>query len=82
LNVGRFPKNPSAEANKRATRGGGGEAGDKIEAQLAALRAKKDNKTAGRRLGVTIKNLENQVVWVDTSLVHSTSASYIKGAEN
>ena len=88
-----FPKNPSAEANKRAaktleltleladTEEEDEEKRATIKAQLAALRAKTDNKTAGRRLDVTIKNLENKVVWVDTSLVHSTSASYIVGAE-
>lgn len=90
-----FPRHPSEKANAGAKRAlelqqqledlrassGSQTQVDEIQAQINALAAKMDKKTASRRLDVTLKDINGGEAWVDTSLVHSTSQSYLEGAE-
>jgi len=91
-----FPKHPSKKANEAAEKalelqqhlqelrstGASQTQVDETQAQINALTASMDVATASRRLDVTITNLDGSEAWVDTSLVHSTSRSYLDGAED
>jgi hypothetical protein len=90
-----FPKHPSKKANEAAEKaleleqlrqelrstGASQTQVDETQAQINALAASMDKATASRRLDVTITNLDGSEAWVDTSLVHSTSKTYLDGAD-